>query len=501
VSVSRAADVVVVGAGVAGLLVARELARGGRSVTLIERGGLASHAEQLRSGRHEVTLRTAEHNHETAPGSPDYPWDYAYGVGGSTLLWTGIATRFLPADFELRSRYGIGVDWPFGYPELEPFYTEAEVALAVAGGSNPLLPGLDGRDEIHPPHLQPPHPPSRVDALLRPLLSPWVEVQQARPTLAVAGRPACCGSARCRLCPVDARFSGLHLWDSLAEQVSLLSGTVVSRLRSAPGGVAVECVGEMAETGSLRARSVVLAAGGIENAAILLRSSLGGEDVGRGLFDHAQRAIEIELDTPVDHGYGTTLATGVSYAYADGDWRTERGSLLVCPYNPGRFPTAVAADLAQQLGAGRRGKDAIEAVRARFRHTLVLSVTGEDLPDPSRSVTLSPTHDRLGLPLNRIAYGDDSPYLVRGFEHAVADLRERLGSLGVRAMKAVGATTGAHQLGSCAMGRVVDGDLLVRGAGSVYAVGGSAFPTYSAAWPTLTIGALAIRLGRQLASG
>jgi choline dehydrogenase-like flavoprotein len=486
---------------VAGLLVARELARGGRSVTLIERGGLVSHEEQLRSGRHETATQTAARNHETAPGSPDYPWDYAYGVGGSTLLWTGIATRFLPADFELHSRYGIGVDWPLGYRELEPFYAEAEVALAVAGGPNPLLPGLEGRDGSHPPHLQLPHPPSRVDALLRPLLSPWVEVQQARPTLAVGGRPACCGSARCRLCPVDARFSGLHLWDGLAEQVSLQSGTVVARLRPGPGGVAVECVGEQVEARSLSAKTVVLAAGGIENAAILLRSSLGGEDVGRGLFDHAQRAIEIELDAPVEHGYGTTLATGVSYAYADGDWRAERGSMLVCPYNPGRFPTAVAADLAGQLRAGRRGHDAIEAVRERFRHTLVLSVTGEDLPDPSRSVTLSSTRDRLGLPLNRIAYGGDSPYLLRSFEHAVADLRERLGSLGVRAMKAVGATTGAHQLGSCAMGRVVDDELRVRDAGGVHAVGGSAFPTYSAAWPTLTICALAIRLGRHLAPG
>jgi choline dehydrogenase-like flavoprotein len=50
------------------------------------------------------------------------------------------------------------------------------------------------------------------------------------------------------------------------------------------------------------------------------------------------------------------------------------------------------------------------------------------------------------------------------------------------------------------MGLVVDDDLRVRDVAGLYAVGGSAFPTYGAAWPTLTIAALAIRLGAMLAA-
>ena len=60
----------VVGSGFAGLLVARELVRAGREVTLFERGGLLSHREQLERRRQEVDDPTAAHNHEADPATP-----------------------------------------------------------------------------------------------------------------------------------------------------------------------------------------------------------------------------------------------------------------------------------------------------------------------------------------------------------------------------------------------------------------------------------------------
>jgi choline dehydrogenase-like flavoprotein len=491
-----AADAIVVGAGIAGLLVARELVAAGRETVLLERGGHMSHDEQLLAGRHEQDLPTALHNHEAAPGTEPYAWDYAYGVGGSTLHWTGVAARLLPADFELRSRHGIAVDWPLAYDDLAPYYEQAEQALAVAGGANPLLPGTDG-----PP--LPPHPFSPVDEALRPLLAPYESLPQSRPTVSVDGRPACCGSARCRLCPVDARFSALHLWDrELAgrDGLTLRTGAVVARVAVDAGRVrGVEGIQSSGERLEARAPVVVLAAGGIENAATLMRSGLGGDEVGRRLFDHAQRAVEIELETPVGSGAGSTLATGVSYAFADGEWRDRRASFLVTAYNPGLFPTRIAEELARGLAAGEGGAAARERIRDRLDRTLVLSFTGEDLPDPARRVELSPRRDALGLPLNRIAYGPDSQYVEAAWQHLLDELPQRLASLGVRSLRPAGATVGAHQLGTCPIGLVVDEDLRVRVGAGLYAVGGSAFPTYGAAWPTLTIAALALRLGALLA--
>ena len=54
-------------------------------------------------------------------------------VGGTTWHWGGLAMRFRPNDFRLKSEFGVGVDWPFGYDELEPWYEDAEDEIGVSG--------------------------------------------------------------------------------------------------------------------------------------------------------------------------------------------------------------------------------------------------------------------------------------------------------------------------------------------------------------------------------
>jgi glucose dehydrogenase len=486
------ADVAVVGSGVCGMLVARELVRAGRRVTVVGRGGLKSHAEQLRDDRQDLDIPSARPNHESS-----YPWDYVYGVGGSSLHWAGVAPRFLPSDFELRSRYGVGRDWPIGYRELEPFYEEAERALAVAGGGdNPFLPKRG-------PFPHPPHPFAPVDQLIAPLLETYLPLPQARPTEAVSGRPACCGSARCALCPVNSRWSALHTLEDerLMDKPGfrLLDRTVVARLRTARDRVTeLDCIGEDGERSRLRARTVVLAANGIENAAILLRSDLGGGDVGRHIYDHEHRLLYWRITQRAGHGTGNSLATGLCLDYVEGKWRSERGGVLVYPYNPGRL---VVDELRIELLAGKRGKTLRRALRDRFEHTLVLDTLGEDLPRAERAVELSSNKDSFGLPLNRVRYSRDSGYIERGRRFVMDDLERRLKPLGARFERATPVAQGAHQLGTCRMGErdgVVDRDQRHRRFENLYVAGGSAFPTYSAHHPTLTIAALAIRLGRQL---
>lgn len=479
-------DVAVVGSGFAGLLVARELVRAGRQVTVFERGGRRTHRQQLADGAHEVDTAGARHNHESAEGS-DYPWLYSYGVGGSSLHWTGVTPRLLRSDFELRSRYGVGRDWPLSYDELVPYYEEAERILSVAGEGAPL----------------PPHPLSPVDELVAPLLRPFGPLPQARASRRVGGRSACCGATTCELCPVDARFSMLHVLDgglANSPRLELREQTVVARLRHGSGRVrALETIDREGERGTVAAGMVVLAANGIENPAILLRSGVDGPDVGRWLFDHGHRVLEFAVDRPVPHGRGATLSTGVSRAYHEGDWRSERGAQLVIPFNPG---SDFEGQLVDDVVAGMSGRRAHERARRRFERTLVLDTLGEDLPQRERRVELSPRKDEFGLPLNRIAYPDDGDYIRRGRSVMYADLERRLRPLGGRIVATLRRGEGAHTLGTCHMaasGGVVDADQRHHELENLFVTGGSAFPSYSSHHPTLTICALAIRLGRTLA--
>src|SRR4051794_23899391 len=108
-------DTVIIGSGVAGVLVARALAQSGRKTTILERGSFVPWREQLRQQRWEGSSPTSEHNHENDPRGLDWDWEYVYGVGGSMNRWLGVTPRLLPEDFEMRSRFGVARDWPLSY--------------------------------------------------------------------------------------------------------------------------------------------------------------------------------------------------------------------------------------------------------------------------------------------------------------------------------------------------------------------------------------------------
>jgi glucose dehydrogenase len=500
VSASAAAEFVIVGSGVSGLLTATELVRAGREVLVLERGNLVPHAQQVEELRHEAVSPSTEHNHEAAPGTRAYPWKYLYGVGGTSLHWAGVSPRFLPSDFELHTRFGVGRDWPISYDDLAPSYAAAERALGVSGGHNRLFPGTEQMP-------LPPHPYSPVDRMVRSPLHPYFPLPQARPTESINRRSPCCAAAHCNLCPVNARYSALHtLADAKLEQspgFELRTRTVAARLRRRARRVhEIEAFDDRGDPVTIRARTVILAANGIENPAILLRSGLDEPDLGRYLFDHEHRRVDIDIDRSSGAGRGTTLATGISYAYADGDFRSQRGSMIVYPSNEG---IPMTEHLIAGIAAGRSGSDLRRDAVGRYDRTIALDVLGEDLPRRDRYVELSPSKDSFGLPLNRITYPADSPYLQRSLNVLREDLPRRLRRLGATITKVESppGSAGAHHLGGCRMGDgdgVVNSDLRHHRISNLYVAGGSAFPAYSAHHPTLTIAALAIRLGRHLAA-
>lgn len=156
-------DVAIVGSGVAGSIIANELAQQGFHVLVLEAGP----GDDLTIRGYEDYLTrfysaTSKDNNAPYPVNPNagmprspevntlrpgqaddssylvqngpFPLDstYARTLGGTTMHWEGKALRMLPEDFESQTRYGRGRDWPITYRDLAPYYRTAERELGVS---------------------------------------------------------------------------------------------------------------------------------------------------------------------------------------------------------------------------------------------------------------------------------------------------------------------------------------------------------------------------------
>jgi choline dehydrogenase-like flavoprotein len=490
------ADIAVVGSGICGLLAAWQPLLAGRRVVMLERGALKTHAEQVADGAWAADVPGAQPNNETAPGTPPYPWSYVYGVGGSSLHWAGATPRFNAADFKMRSSFGVMVDWLLSLERLLPFYRGAEAALGVAGAPDAGEPAAGAA--VPGARALPPHPLSPIDRAVAPYLRPFEPLPQARPSRPLGNRPACCGSATCELCPVDARFSALNGLAPILEHdgLELRQQTVAASLRRGAGG-RVEAIEAIEADGGrllVRAGRFVLAANGLENPGILLRSGLDGPAVGRYLFDHGHTTLTVSVRRELEPGYGDTLSTGIAEAFREGSFRARRSAAILSPFNPG---VPIAPLLSPAVAARRSGTEARGEALASWRRRLPLDMLTEDVPRADRRVTLSPNRDSFGLPLNRTAYPPSSRYERDGIDHVVREVGRRLAPLGVETVEAAPGPRGGHLMGTCRIGTpgegVVDADLRHLEIENLFVAGSSAFPTYGPVHPTLTIAALALR--------
>ena len=125
-------DVVCVGTGFATSFFLHKLLRHARPdarILVLERGSRDPHRWQLQNKRNSRQIsETLFRNH-----TPHKPWVFTSAFGGGSNCWWAVTPRMLPSDFELRTRYGVGRDWPLGYNDIEAFYAEAERLMSVSG--------------------------------------------------------------------------------------------------------------------------------------------------------------------------------------------------------------------------------------------------------------------------------------------------------------------------------------------------------------------------------
>ena len=138
----RAFDVCVIGAGPAGITLARKLAARGLDVALMEAGGLEwSEASQDVTKGESVGITY-----------PDLDIARLRYFGGSSGHWNGLCRALDPADFEARAANPDG-GWPIGRADLDPYAEEVHEILDLVpiddGDPEPEGPGANGFRRVH----------------------------------------------------------------------------------------------------------------------------------------------------------------------------------------------------------------------------------------------------------------------------------------------------------------------------------------------------------------
>ena len=514
-----------VGAGVAGALVAWRLAESGHEVVLFEAGPEVNRVEAVERFRSSVkrgldspyppTLLAPVpsvddwESHLRQQGPELFMGVYQRLVGGTTWHWLGTALRLLPEDFRMQSEFGVGVDWPISYQDLEHWYGKAEQELGVSGDS--------GRELGSPRSGAYPMPAIKtalVDRCFEDAVPEerelFVDLPQARNSVPYDGRPRCCGSASCiPICPIGAKYdASVHVKKALEAGATLRAETLVTRLETGLSG-RVERLYYMTAQGERGWDSgdlIVVAAHAVESACLLLRSGLSNssDQVGRNLMG-ASAQLSWGLSPRAVYPYRAPQATSGCMKYRGGSSRRKRAGFLTTISTDGwpqYEPEKVASTFIRQ---GLKGQKLKAAVVDHVSRQVALVSTCEQLPNPANRVT--PTGkwlDSAGLPRPAIRF-EVGPYSDRGVEESRQFHQTLLEALKADEITHSPAADPAYNLGTTRMGHnpstsVVDSNLRSHDHSNLYLVGSQVFPTSGTAPPTLTVAALALRLAEHILS-
>lgn len=461
---------VVVGTSFASMFFAHGL-RGVSPILFVEKGEMTPHAEQLRLGqtnrkRTDFRQDPATPRRDAKLGKPKL-WAAHTMFGGNSNCWWACTPRFHPDDFRLASLHGVGVDWPIGYSDLEPWYAEVEDIMDVAGG---------GSDHLLPrsrPFPSPPHRASRSDLRLQAHSRNWFIQATARSN--GTRRARCCANGVCQLCPIDSKFTILN---SLAmfdrPDFHLLLEADARQLRIEAGmarSLMVRTVDRKEH--EIRGEIFALGANAIGNPSILLRSGVSNPNLGRYLHEQLGQDVMVDIDS--ENYFGGTSITGQGYDLYAGAHRATAAAVLIENINS---PTLVRPE------------------PKKWTHRLYIHLIAEDLPSVDSRVTLDADEPLIrwtgfsdyayaGMARAQELLPSVMPFAIEGIEYA---------GFGDTEWHILGTT----RIGTTAADGVVDDRLRCFDVSNVLCLGSGAFPTGSAANPTLTLSTLSLRAGRSL---
>ncbi|HUJ60738.1 MAG TPA: GMC family oxidoreductase [Kofleriaceae bacterium] len=545
-------DTIVIGSGAGGAPVAYVLAQNGKTVLVIEAGpchlDFLDDPTQLPVPRFSNDELKIEHRNfiemQTLVEPRSWRNSEADGdriesltgnvqnlpktVGGGGLHADLKMPRFQPTDFQFGTLLDIPgttfADWPVQYDELEPFYAWGERLCGVQG--------LAGANPFEGPRSSPyPMPPGnqmygsmRVGEGLASLGYTMFPYPTAVASVPYDGRPACndCGFCSGYPCPINAKGSTAvtMLRKALVSgNCQLRAETRVVKLVPNGAGTAIasiETIEPDGSRGSYTADRYVLAASPIEDARLLFLSDpagLGNSSglVGRNLMFHYQTIALGVFDERV-HGYrGRTVDHGFAdFRGVPNDPAHPLAGIVEIsgggfPIGEGQFYKRVIDQLRAGKWDGPLFKKLMRQSPGRDR-VMVLVIQAEDAPQSQNRVDLDPALvDLDGLPVPRITYQNHAFEVDAGtfYEPKLLDILLAAGAHYAFIAPRDPIPASQHVMGTLRSGSdpktsVCDANGKLWDLGNLYASDGALFPTSSGHNPTMTIVALALRVGAAL---
>ncbi len=488
-------DVLIIGSGMGGATCAAALAPTGARITILERGYRIEDTPATRdpfSIFHFGTFRNDETWDDPAGQSFD-PGNY-YFVGGNSKLYGAVFFRYRAEDFgELRHMGGTSPAWPISYQDFEPWYQKAEELYEVRGAH--------GEDPSEPPHsgtyaFPPvPHEPDIADAAVRlqaaglspshlPLgvdIEAWLERGQtgwdAHPNTGPGKK--------------DAESVGIA--HALRHQnVRLETGCHVTRLHTSDDGEisAVE-YDQDGRSHRVSAKTVILAAGAVNSAVLLLRSANdshpnglanSSDMVGRNFMNHNTHAVmsihPLRRNRSV---YQKTLCFNDFYL-TGGPGGAPLGNLQLL----GKITAPILSSQVKLPGP---------ALRWITDRSIDWYVMSEDLPDPESRVTIR--GDRIVLDWRQSNW-EAHALLVERFKAIL-----RKAGWPIVLSRAFDRTVPSHQCGTARFGHdpqtsVLDIWCRAHDHPNLFVVDASFLPNSAAVNPALTIAAQALRVSDRI---
>lgn len=521
-------EALIIGAGMAGGVLAARLSAHGIRVTCLEQGP-DLHPLELphMSEMFELDKTRNANAHPNVRGlREDYPVTsddegssirMVNAVGGSANKYSGVWMRPRPSDFRKGTEHGMAPDWPISYEDLAPYFDACDAAMGVSG--------LDGNPAYPPyaPRSNPMLPMGRAGRRLASTLDRlgwhWWPTDNAIVTQPFDGRLACNHCGQCVMgCPRGSMStSATSYWPRAVRSGAVLrTHARVHRILVAHGK-ATGAVYEDLRSGALheiRADLVIVAANGIGTPRLLLMSADGHHPdglanssglLGKNLMFHPQAFVEGIFDDPMDSYKGARGSPLYVGEFHETDTRRGfvNGYTMIMVRAPGAGYAAMGYSTFPAVDWGANHHRHFAEMFNRQAWFLNLA---EDLPLERNTVTLDASvKDSSGLPAPKVSYRMHDQDR-RATQHSIAKAEDVMRAAGARRVNNSGVLEqpcGFHLMGTARMG-FVPGDSVVDkwhrtwDIDNLFLCDGSSMVTSFPVTPTATIGAMAERLADHI---